>query len=571
MSARAINAPPLDPPVAVSASPSLLVRHERWVFATLLLVFLLGLLGTLKQLERYHGDERYYTDAAIMMLQSGDWLSPRYADGGGRFNKPLLTYWIMCASYKLLGVSMFSSRLPFLIAGCCVIWLTWKLGRVLFADAESALLGAVFMAANIQTMTISTRSTPDIFLCLFVTASLCGFAKILVRKECGNSAYALAYMGAGLACATKGMLGVIPVLFALALWQIAYRRELPLRAVLPLGWLLAGAVVGLSSFLLVTTKHGPGNLLMFFKDQTAIDVRPGKWFLLGNLADYIGAVIRHFLPWTLLVAASCPAAWPATKEFIRTRRPQLQVALGWFAAVVGIFVFAFVRRTRYLMPAYPCIAAVLGAVFVVLLRQQKAHLWIRRLMVFLAILGCIAVIVPAILGWRFDARLTGSLGLALTACGAIAYARKDVAASAAILGVWIVMAFSALVIFWWPLLESAPAHTLTRELLARGADRPIAAIGVPPAVTAQIRVLSGGVLNPQSVASARDVPLESLLIATEQAREALAAAGYELLPAGYIGKASKPKDMLRSLRSGHFVSGKTQTLYIAVRPSKRNE
>ena len=126
----------------------------------LVLLFFAALAPTLPDLSRYHGDERYYTDAAITMIQSGDYLTPRYADGTERFKKPLLTYWILCASYKLLGIGVFSSRLPFLLAGCGVVWLTWRLGRTLFPTTDSALLGAIVVAANVQTMALATRSTP---------------------------------------------------------------------------------------------------------------------------------------------------------------------------------------------------------------------------------------------------------------------------------------------------------------------------------------------------------------------------------------------------------------------------
>ena len=62
---------------------------------------------------RYHGDERFYTDAEVSMVDSGDWLSPRYPDGRLRVEKPILSYLILVGSYEALGVSLFASRLPF--------------------------------------------------------------------------------------------------------------------------------------------------------------------------------------------------------------------------------------------------------------------------------------------------------------------------------------------------------------------------------------------------------------------------------------------------------------------------
>ena len=66
------------------------------------------------------------------MRQTGDYMVPRHPDGSPRFEKPILTYWLVAASYALLGVSPLSSRLPFLVAGCGVLWLTYRLAELLF-------------------------------------------------------------------------------------------------------------------------------------------------------------------------------------------------------------------------------------------------------------------------------------------------------------------------------------------------------------------------------------------------------------------------------------------------------
>jgi hypothetical protein len=162
-----------------------------------------------------------------------------------------------------------------------------------------------------------------------------------------------------------------------------------------------------------------------------------------------------------------------------------------------------------------------------------------------------------------DTPFTGSLGLALAACGVIGYLRKDLAAGISVFGLWIILAFCSLVIFWWPLFEINPAEKLTRELLLRSAGRSIASLQIPPATSSQIRLLSGGQLNPQSFASTKDLPADSVVIFTEQSRETFATGTYEIVPAGYLAKASKPKEMWRALRSGE-VRGKAQNYYVAV-------
>src|SRR5262245_15975291 len=61
----------------------------------LALVFLAALLPSLSQTARYHTDESYYTDAALQMITTGDWITPRTAEGAPRFQKPIVTYWVV--------------------------------------------------------------------------------------------------------------------------------------------------------------------------------------------------------------------------------------------------------------------------------------------------------------------------------------------------------------------------------------------------------------------------------------------------------------------------------------------
>jgi 4-amino-4-deoxy-L-arabinose transferase-like glycosyltransferase len=55
---------------------------SRLLALLLVLAFFAVQIPRLFDASRYHGDERFYTDAAIGMLESGDYLTPRYPSGG---------------------------------------------------------------------------------------------------------------------------------------------------------------------------------------------------------------------------------------------------------------------------------------------------------------------------------------------------------------------------------------------------------------------------------------------------------------------------------------------------------
>jgi hypothetical protein len=104
------------------------------------------------------------------------------------------------------------------------------------------------------------------------------------------------------------------------------------------------------------------------------------------------------------------------------------------------------------------------------------------------------------------------------------------------------------------------------------AERPIAALGMAPVITSQIRLISSGDLDPREInflTLSSELPPETVLLVGENWRDEVAAAGYRLIPAGYRAKRVGAKEVWRAWRSGRredsFDSNR-QNYYIAVRP-----
>src|SRR5258705_13364911 len=56
-------------------------------------------------------DEAWYAQTSRQMVQSGDWVVPRFLDSP-RYAKPILIYWCQAASMKLFGPTALAARIP---------------------------------------------------------------------------------------------------------------------------------------------------------------------------------------------------------------------------------------------------------------------------------------------------------------------------------------------------------------------------------------------------------------------------------------------------------------------------
>ena len=92
----------------------------------LLLVFAFALQGSRAL---YAPDEGRYTDVALQMVESGDWLHPQLAPGVPHYTKPPLTYWAVAAALRLGGENTWAARAPNALAFVGAVLMVWRLGR----------------------------------------------------------------------------------------------------------------------------------------------------------------------------------------------------------------------------------------------------------------------------------------------------------------------------------------------------------------------------------------------------------------------------------------------------------
>lgn len=511
-------------------------RVRRVAAGWLLAALFLGLsIPACLDVTRYHGDERFYTDAAVSMVDSGDWLSPRYPDGRLRVEKPILSYLILVGSYEALGVSLFASRLPFAMAGALLVGLTWQAGLLLLRDRGAALLGAAIVASNPHVHTLSSRATPDIFLCVFLLLGFTGFAALL-QGERGAALRARAWLGTGAGVATKGGLGLVLLAYALAVaaWprdRAARLRRLADPVFLPLGLLLA--VGGFGVFALI---HGPEALSGSLYDQMGGQNAGGAGWLPG-LGRYLRVPFEQLAPWLLLLLLAAIRGRAAMVAYFREHAFVLRFSLGWLGMTVLVFSFGALVRGRYLAPALPPVALLVGGALLAAARTAEAGTWLRRATTGLLLGAVLAGFALAALGAGVGAGLVvaGLLPAAVAAAGIAFARRRGTPATLLALGVTALVAQTASIAGIQATFARSPVARIAARLAEPDlAGLRIAQVGKSAHLASKLRVATGGLAidGYRRSDGEPDPSRYDVLVSDRPFDDSVAAAGFGIEPCG---------------------------------------
>ena len=341
-----------------AAQPSAVISNP-WV----LLLLFCGLVGPFAlDFHLHYPDEIYYRDAAVKMLQTGDYLTTYLGSGELRFKKPILTYWAVLAGFKLFGVHAFGSRIFFLLAGAATVGLTYLLGKTVFGDRRIAGTAALIAASNPILIFAATRSIPDVLLVLTLTLSALGFAGLLRDGEQAKSKFLwLLYLGLALAFEVKGLpavaLGGIGLLYLrFNPWQrISWKKLLYLPA------LLVALGIAVFWFVVMWQLHGPAFLASFLEDQVGTRVTSRLLLVLQNGTVASLLVVGMFLPWVVLAMPKAKdtliKAWKENPQFFA-------FALLWGLAILGMGALTSKFYERYLLPVAPVLALWLAWIVV---------------------------------------------------------------------------------------------------------------------------------------------------------------------------------------------------------------
>ncbi|MBM3307537.1 MAG: glycosyltransferase family 39 protein [Candidatus Eisenbacteria bacterium] len=267
-------------------------------------------------------------------------------------------------------------RLASAVLGVATVWTTHRFTRRAFGQ-PAALIAAAFMAVMFLHVRDSHYATPDVASAFLASVSLL-FAQRAISRS-GSEDLLFAGFFAGLAASTKYP-GAIVIVGALAAW-IALRRVGAAPA-----WALPGTLAMLALGFVLGTPFSVLSPSEFMRDiltQVTMVSQPGvaqeaSSFVAG-LREIFGRTVGSGVGWPVVALALAALLVPvrfmggapswsvdereaayATQERRAAAEGRMLAAL-YALAVVLVAALMTVKRSTYLTPALPAIAALAGA------------------------------------------------------------------------------------------------------------------------------------------------------------------------------------------------------------------
>ena len=411
-------------------------RHLAILALTCFLTFFAGLgRGAISD-----SDEAFYAEASREMVQSGDWLTPRY-NYEPRFQKPILYYWLAATALRLAGVSEAAARLPSALAGFGLVLVTYACGRR-WLRPRVGLIAGLIVATNFGYFMIARLALPDLPLALFICMAIWAALEALrpaagsVPTSTARRWLLLGSAAAGLGFLTKGPVGAaVPALVVTGCVLLVRDWRTPGRAV-PFSWrdlALAAAVfvlMALPWYAAMAGQYGLAYLQRFFVHENLQRFFTDRYNERRTLGLYLPIVLGGLLPWS-------PFMWPWIAAAVRITRGRATVQpdewrlVLWAGLPLAFYSLSVGQQPRYILPILPPLALLLArSMSWRLERAEAAHQRVERTLAWSATAGGLVLLALGFLLHR-GKPLLFALNPALDRAGTLAI----VAAGLAVLAV----------------------------------------------------------------------------------------------------------------------------------------
>jgi 4-amino-4-deoxy-L-arabinose transferase-like glycosyltransferase len=384
-------------------------RPSRFPTYALLVLAAGAFLGGACNRELWSSREGRVAACAQGMLQSGDWLTPRMAEGNDpRLEKPPLAYWLAAVCGLLFWggkVTELAAKMPSVLAAVGTVFLIFSLGCRALASRRAGFFAALALVSCALFWDESHVAAADMPMLFCMVLAIFGFWRVHFEEQRGQLDRALPWLALGLGFLAKGPVGpavplgvMLCLLLVLRRWRaagevlvmiasagcvgagaylalsgrhawialpamtlaglIAVAYVLKWRSYSWLG-LAACALVALPWYFAVAHRHPDALSTWLGESVGRVDagrtshVKPFYYYLAGPFWTVL-------LPWVALLPALGLAAMGSLRGERRAHLPGLALALVWtFGGLLFFSIFAS-KRQYYLLPLTPAFALGVG-------------------------------------------------------------------------------------------------------------------------------------------------------------------------------------------------------------------
>ena len=331
----------------------------------------------------WDANEAFYVETPREMLVRGDFISPTF-NFLPRLNKPVLSYWIVAAFYKVFGVSVGVQRLPIALGALTLILTAFVLARA-GADPpheaggraiEPALWAAAGLAVAPRLMMFGRRIFIDIYISMFMALTLLFFALAERYPQRRRLFLLLMYAAVGLGVLTKGPVAAALPALVFAIYLAVHGELKRTRAMMIPAGIVVVLAIAVPWYAALYHRYGWTYITSFFVGENiaryteglGVETRRGPWF-------YMPVVFSDSFPWSLCLFGAAGlwwADWRASRG--RAGRglqtpPDGPSALAfrvrtllwiWVLGIVLFFSFSAAKQDLYIFPIVPAVAALAG-------------------------------------------------------------------------------------------------------------------------------------------------------------------------------------------------------------------
>ncbi|MEN6451177.1 MAG: glycosyltransferase family 39 protein [Thermoguttaceae bacterium] len=306
-------------------------------------------------------DEGLHAEIAREMVESGDWLTPRFL-GQPFWDKPILYCWAEAASLSIFGPNEAAVRLPGLMFGLLGALTTGLLAGRLF-NRETGLIAGIFYATTILPTAMAQAASHDVAIVPWINLGVLLLWESS-RTE-GRKASLACTLGAGfflgLSILTKGLEGVAVVGLAYGGGLLLTRRVRWPTLTQGAAVLVAAALVA-APWYLAAGRANPGYLRYYFVDRhflgfaTATQPHSGQpwWY-------YLPILLGGGLPWIGYLPVLVKEGRGERGEG-RGRSP-FPLLWCWLIGWPLMLTLARSKLATYVWPAFPPVAILAAVVW----------------------------------------------------------------------------------------------------------------------------------------------------------------------------------------------------------------